>query len=276
VSGADYSNLLEQQFHRLPGFLQGLLRDPFNWIDDVVRDIAGQPEELLNAGAGYAALGRQISQLGAEQYQDRTAILAKAWQGQAYEAFSAQMTGIEQRIETLATATAQTQPLLEAAAQACTQSADVIVEIVEGTISFIIQDAVISGLASLFTFGAAAAAGAAAAVAEFATACDEVGGVVARLAALLEKVAALLAKIDEICTEAALYLKKLQVALKEAKGFQKLLPKLQRTGINMGVRAAAGTALDGKPFPGPAGGAYGAARSAYRGYQDAQQAQSGA
>lgn len=272
MSAAVYTNELEQQFNRLPGFLQSVLRDPFNWVDGKLKDIAGQPGQLVSAGNLYATLGKQIEQLATEQEQDRTSIIGGAYSGQSYDAFSAKMAEVEQEISKLGQATGQTQQLLDGAAQACAQSASMIVDIVEGTISFIIQDAVVSGLASLFTFGAAAAVGAAAAAAKFAAACEKVGGIIAKLTSLLEKLASLLEKIAEICTKVAEYLKKLQQDLNTAKGLQAMLAKLQRAGVNFGVRAGVGYGVDGGSIPGPIGGAGHAGLAGYQGWKDAHNA----
>jgi hypothetical protein len=274
MTAAVYTNELEQQFSRLPGFMQSVLRDPFNWVDGVLKDIAGQPDQLVSAGNAYAALGRQIGQLGAEQEQDRTAILGGAYAGASYEAFSAKMAEVERQISALGLATGQTQQLLDSAAQACAQSASMIVYIVEGTISFILQDAVVSGVLSLFTFGAAAAAGAAAAVAKFASACDRIGGIIAKLTSVLEKIASLLEKLAGICATVKTYLMTLQDQIKEAKGIKNLITKakMQRSGINLAVRTTAGYGVDGGAIPGPVGGGLHAGASGYQGGKDVHDA----
>jgi uncharacterized protein YukE len=271
VSTAVYSNELEQQFSRLPGFLQSVLRDPFNWVDGVLKDIAGQPGQLVSAGQAYAGLGQQIQQLGSQQQQDRTSIVSGAYAGASYDAFSAKMIEVEQRISSLGQATGQTQQLLDGAAQACAESASMIVSIVEGTISFILQDAVVSGVLSFFTFGAAAAAGAAVAAAKFATACEEVGGIVARLTTVLEKIAVLFEKIATICQDVVGRLNELQAVIKGQKGIGNLITKakLARSGINVAVRSGAGYAVDGGPIPGPVGGGVHAGADAYQGAKDA-------
>lgn len=274
-SADEYTNLLEQQFHRLPGFVQVVLRDPFNWVDDVVRDIAGQPAELVQAGQGYTALGRHIGSIGTGQSSDRAAILSHAWEGAAYDAFSAQMAAVEQRISTLGQAAAQAQPLLDAAAKACTQSADIIVELVEGFVSFALQDLIVSGALSLVSFGASAAAGAAAAVAKFADVCTEIGGIAEKLTTLLEKIAMLLEKIAALCEKASTFLKDLQKALKTEKGWknwQKWQATLKRAAVTTAARDAVWYPLDGGTFPGPVGAGLGVAEHGYQAVTDVQQA----
>ena len=198
MTAAVYTNELEQQVSRLPGFLQSVLRDPFDWVDGVLKGVAGQPDQLVSAGRAYAGLGRQSSSLALSRSRTAWRFSAVRTRGRRYKAFSAKMAEVEQQISTLGQATGQTQQLLDSAAQACAQSASMIVYIVEGTISFILQDAVVSGVLSLFTFGAAAAAGAAAALAKFAAACEKIGGIVAKLTSVLEKVAALLEKTGDL------------------------------------------------------------------------------
>lgn len=274
MTSVAYQNELEQQFSRLPGFLQDVLRDPFNWVDGILKDIAGNPEQLASAGEAYAALGRQITQLGTQQAQDRQSILNGAWDGQAYQAFSAKMVQVEQQIDSLGRAAGQTQQLLDSAAQACTESADAIVSIVEGVISFALQSAIIAGVTSLITFGASAAADAALIVAKFADACEEIGGIVARLSTVLEKIANVLADLARIGARVAKYLKDLKDALKDAKWLSKegFPIKAQGSAIAGAVRAATGEPLIGSPFPGIVGGLGHAAVDGYEGVKDAQHA----
>lgn len=269
-----YQNELEQQFNRLPGFIQSVLQAPFHWVDGVIKDVAGQPDQLVAAGQAYASLGTQISQLGTEQQQDRTSILSGAYSGKSYDAFSANMAQIEQQISNLGQATGQTQQILDAAAQACTQSASIIVQIVEGTISFILQDVVLSIVTSFFDFGASLAAGAAAAAAKFADACAQIGGVVAKLTPIMEKIAALLGELESICTKVQKYLESVQEVIATQKGLKNLITKqkMVRSGVNVAVRAGAGYGVDGGSIPGPAGAAvhvgidgYQAGKDAYNG-----------
>lgn len=278
MASTAYENELEQQFGQLPGFLQDVLREPFNWIDGVLKDIAGNPQQLLAAGEHYAAMGKQVSQLSEQAAQDRQSILSGAWEGQAYQQFSSKLAQAEQQITALGQSIAQTQPLLESAAQACAESASAIVSIVEGVVSFLLQDAIISGVTAVISFGASAAAGAAAAVAKAAEACEEIGGIVARLTSVLEKVAAMLEKIAAIVSKAERFMKELQEALKASKG---LKPWLTKSGfitkaegslVATGVRTVAGEALVGSPFPGIAGGVVHAAEDGYKADQEARQA----
>jgi uncharacterized protein YukE len=271
-SADEYSNLLEQQFARLPGFIQSVLEVPFHYVDDVIRDVAGQPMELVQAGQGYAALGKQIDAIGTEQQQDRAAILGHAWEGAAYDAFSAQMAQVEQRIASLGQAATQTQPLLDAAAKACAQSADIIVEIVEGFVSWVLQDLIVSTVLSFFTFGAAEAAGAALAVAKFADTVAEVGGVVEKLATVLEKIAQLLADLANLCKKIATFLTDLQTALKEAKGWAKIAAIMKRAAVTTVARDGVSLAIDGGTFPGPVGAGAGVAIHGAHAIGDVQQA----
>ncbi|HEV2370938.1 MAG TPA: hypothetical protein VGS19_02115 [Streptosporangiaceae bacterium] len=271
-SADEYSNLLEQQFQRLPGFVQSVLEVPFRGVDDVVRGIAGQPMELVQAGQGYAALGKQIDAIGTGQQRDRAVILGHAWEGAAYDAFSAQMAQVEQRISSLGQAAAQTQPLLDAAARACTQSADIIVGIVEGFVSWVLQDLIVSTVLSFFTFGAAEAAGAAIAVAKFADTVAEIGGIAEKLAAVLAKIAELLAELANLCKKITTFLTDLQTALTEAKGWAKVAAIMKRAAVTTVTRDGVSYAVDGGPFPGPVGAGAGTVAHGVQAVKDVQQA----
>jgi uncharacterized protein YukE len=199
VSNADdYSNALEQMFAHLPGWLQAPLRPAYDEIDGLLRQVAGNPPELIEAGDRYAALAAKISQIADEQATDRAKLISGHWHGQAYESFSAVTAGVETQLQTFAKAMANTQPVLTSAAQACTEGADAICQIVGTLITWLISSLVVNLALAFFTFGVSLAADVAEALGATADALVQIGAVTDRVATVLERVAALLKKIAEI------------------------------------------------------------------------------
>lgn len=265
-----YSNELEQQFARLPGFLQDALRWPYTEMDKGLKAVAGEPQELLAAGGKYSQVGQQIVQLAGEMASDRARLVNGKWEGQAYDAFTATMTRVEGQIRSLGQLTGEVKGVLADCAQACTEGANAIVQIVGALISFLLTSVVVNGILALFTFGASLAAEVAEALAAAAT-------TLARIAAVSEKVAAVLTKIAEILEKIAEFMREIETALTQlAEDYNKwkLLSKdaPKRLATAWGARTALHGAT-GVNIPGGGGELGHAGKSLLGGYQDVTQAQ---
>lgn len=196
TAAAAYSNELESMFSRLPGFLQDPLREPFNVINGLLLDVAGQPEELMQAGDKYAALGARIAQLAQQQAADRAA-LSGHWTGQAYTAFSTLMPEVETRIETLGNDVAKTREVLASAAQACTDGANTICEIVWALISWLLTSLVANAILAVVSFGASIAAEVTEALGGTLVALKNAFEVAERVSSVIEKVGQILEKLEQ-------------------------------------------------------------------------------
>lgn len=196
TAAATYSNELELMFNRLPSWLQDPLREPFKVIDGLLLDIAGQPEELMQAASKYAALGTQINQLAQQQRTDRGQ-LSGQWEGEAYTAFSTLMPEVESEIEALGNAVAGTQRVLAAAAQACTDGANTICEIVEALVSWLLTSLVFNAIFAIVSFGASLAAEVAEALGGALVALKNAFEVAERVSSVIEKVGQTLEKLEQ-------------------------------------------------------------------------------
>jgi WXG100 family type VII secretion target len=191
-----YSNELELMFNRLPSWLQDPLREPFKVIDGLLLDIAGQPEELMQAAAKYSALGARINQLAQEQRTDRGR-LSGHWEGEAYTAFSTLMPEVETQVETLGNAVSDTQRVLAAAAQACTDGANTICEIVEALVSWLLTSLVFNAIFAVISFGASLAAEVAEAMGGALVALKDAVEAGERVSSVIEKVGQTLEKLEQ-------------------------------------------------------------------------------
>jgi uncharacterized protein YukE len=196
TAAAAYTNELESMFNRLPGFLQDPLREPFNVINGLLLDVAGQPEELTQAGEKYAALGARIMQLAQQQSTDRAA-LSGHWAGQAFIEFSTLMPEVETRIETLGNDVTKTRDVLASAAQACTDGANTICEIVWALISWLLTSLVANAILAVVSFGASLAAEVAEALGGTLVALKNVFEAAERVSSVIEKVGQVIEKLEQ-------------------------------------------------------------------------------
>jgi WXG100 family type VII secretion target len=279
MTAAAYQNELESAFGQLPGWLQSPLRPIFDKFDEGLQWVAGDPDDLLRAGQVYVQLGRQIQQLTEQQRQDR-AKLAGAWAGDSYEAFTGKMQQIEQQLTTLSQATTKTQEVLQAAAQACVEGANMIIEIVVALIMWLVSTIVVNAALSVLTFGLSLAAEVAEAVAGALSSLARVLSCIEKVAQVLEKIAQVLKKIAKIIKEIVQLLKDLEGLLKELKDWSKA-PKLLKApadwalrkgvngAVNAGVSKGASVVTGGLDSPPGKGGAAIHAGADYKGAWDA-------
>jgi uncharacterized protein YukE len=197
TAAADYSNDLERLFSRLPGWLQSPLSGVYHELDRLLQDVAGNPEELIQASEKYPALANQIKQLALQQRSDRARLLTGEWKGLAYDAFNHLMPEVEAQIEQLATSVGETKEALTSAAQACLDGANAICEIVEALITWIVSTVIANVLLAVFTFGLSLAAEVAEAMGGALDALAQAEQVTERVASVIEKVGQVLEKIEK-------------------------------------------------------------------------------
>jgi uncharacterized protein YukE len=279
MTAAAYKNELENAFGQLPGWLQSPLRPVFDKFDEALHWVAGNPDDLLRAGQVYVQLGHQIQQFTEQQRQDR-AKLAGAWEGDSYEAFTSRMQEIEQGLTNLSQTTTKTQEVLQAAAQACVEGANMIIEIVVALIMWIISTIVVNVALSIFTFGLSLAAEVAEAIAGALASLARVLSVVEKVAQVLEKIAQVLKKIADVIKQIVQLLKRLEGLLKQLKAWSKE-PSLFKapvsaaarravfSGTNAAVTQGAGAATGGLDSPPGVGGSLLDAGEDYKGAWDA-------
>jgi uncharacterized protein YukE len=191
VTTDSYTNELERRFYSLPDVVQVALHEPFMWMNDALRQVAGQPQELLAAGWRYVRVAEMVRELGDQQTRDRTD-LAAAWSGEAFQSFDARMRSAEAQLADLAAAVRSTNELLEAGAQACVEGANMIIEIVSSLIMFALSTLAVNGALAVLTGGATMAAWLAGVTAKTIKAMADVVRVLEKTAVVLRKVVLML------------------------------------------------------------------------------------
>lgn len=210
-------NRLETWWAGLPGEIQSVFGFAYDKADELLHAVAGDPDDLVRAGSVYARIGPQISALGGDVQADAHSLSA-AWKGDSYTAFVARIDNLEQNMEAAADLTASTQEILNAAAQAAVDGANIIVDIVVTVIEFALGTLAIAAATAIISFGASMAAWVATELAEAAmalsrilTVVEKVAEVLLKVAQVLEKIAAILREIATIFMEWAKFVKGLKL-----------------------------------------------------------------
>ncbi len=240
MAAEQYSNELEQTFNSLPGWVQSPLRPIYDKMDEGLKWVAGNPDDLLKAGQAYVALGTQVQKLAQQQQTDRGKLSGR-WTGDAYEAFSRKMQEVEQNLGKLGEATGKTNEILEAGAEACVEGANMIIDIIVMVLSLILSELAINLALSVLTFGASLLAEVAEFIATALSGLARVLQVVEKVATVLEKVAQIFQKIASIFKEIKSILemiKELLAVLKDLKKGAKGLEKLGWFAAHAGGKAA--------------------------------------
>ena len=215
-----YQNELETWWAGMPSEIRSVFGFAYDKADELLHYVAGDPDDLVRAGSVYANIGPQITQLG-QTMQSDAASLGGSWEGEAYKSFKAKVDQLEQTLKATGDATAATDQILQAAAQAAVDGANTICDIVVTVIEFALGTLAIAAATAIISLGASMAAWAATELADAALALSRVLEVVGKVAQVLEKVAEVLQKIAKVLEEIA---KIFMDWAKFVKGL-KLLPK---------------------------------------------------
>jgi hypothetical protein len=268
-----YANELENWFSSFPSIIQDPIRPIFNAMNEGLKWVAGNPQELVHAGEAYAQLGENVHLLVRQQFADRSA-LAGHWSGVAYDAFTAKMQDIELKLDLLAESTKKTKELLEAAAQAAVDGANMIIDIIVSVLSLMLAELAINAALAAFTAGASLLALVAEWIAAGVRALSQILRVVGKVAEVLEKLCQLFVKLEKIFKMVASFfrgLKELLAVIKGAKEAATGLPaKAGWFAAHAGAKFGASKIIDGASggyvtIPGVAGEGW----NAIQDYRDA-------
>lgn len=192
-----YENKLETWWHGLPGEVQSVFGFAFDGVNGMLEAVAGDPDDLVRAGSVYLTLGPQITQIGTQLESDAKA-LGMSWQGDAFGAFVQKIDQLKTQLKNCGEATAATDEILRAAAQAAVDGANMIIDIFVTVIEFAIGSLVLALATSVISFGASMAAWVATQAAQAAMALSRVAAITAKVAQILVRVAEILQKIARI------------------------------------------------------------------------------
>ncbi len=281
--GTEYANKLEGWFSSLPGPIQSVLHEPFDWMNDKLEAVAGDPDDLMRVSSVYVQVGQQVHELVQEQVSQRKMLDGGVWTGDSYDAFTAKMGEIETSLNKLGDATGKTEEILKAGAQACVDGANMIIDIVVSLLSFALSTLAVNLALSVLSFGASMAAWVAEMIAKGLQSMAQVLNAIQKVAQILLKIAEIIKKLATILKQIAELLKAIKEvlqAIKAAAGATKLMSVgglAARGGAagayaltSHGISAATGGAIT---IPGGAGTGLHAAQDGHDLYGDVQDAQ---
>jgi uncharacterized protein YukE len=274
-----YANELENWFNSFPSVIQGPIRPIFDKMNEGLRWVAGNPQELTRAGDVYVQIGDRLHALVQEQITDRGK-LSGHWTGAGYDAFTKKMTDVEGKLDKLAESTKKTKEVLDAAAKAAVEGANMIIDIIVTALSFMLAELAINAALSVLTFGASLLAMVAEWIANGVAALAQIFRVVGKVAQVLEKLYEILMKLAEIFKMIASFfraLKELLAALKELKSGASGLGKVGWFAAHAGAKFGAAKVIQGVSggnvaIPGMAGEGVRAGKDYKNAWDDANQA----
>lgn len=228
---AEYQNKLEQYYGSAPGAVRTVMNafNAYDLIIDLLHKVCGDPNKVAAKGQDYIAAGRDIEAVGQAIDQARGGITY--WSGTARDAFDVKITQHVDKIGELATAVAKTDDILKAAAEACVQGANLIVDIVMMVIKWAIKSFLLALATSWCSFGATVAAWIGANLARGIAAFQKIMAALGKLGQFLQKLAALLKKIVQILQKVRQILQALQQVLQLAGQGDSQLGRLVGKGI---------------------------------------------
>lgn len=239
------ANKLESMFNGLPGILQSALHEPFTWMNNGLKSVAGDPQALLAAAPQYVAIATSVNQIAQAQIADADG-LGGSWHGDAYQAFRDFVGLIDDQLHQLSDALLKVPELLSSGADACVEGANMIIDLVTSLLMFAISMAVVNLALAIFTFGLSAAAWVVEVVAAAARTAGQVASVITKVSQVLMKIAEVLSKLARILEKIVVQLKRLQQALSKAKAAAKAAKgadKARKYSAFAGANALTGKAV---------------------------------
>lgn len=274
-----YANELETWFASFPSVLQDPLRPVFDKMNEGLRMVAGDPQQLVATAAVYVAAGDRLQLLVQEQVADRQK-LAGHWTGPSYEAFCARMADIEGKLGQVGDATRQTKEILEAAAQAAVDGANLITDLIVTLLTLLLAELAINAALFVLSLGASALAFIAEAIASALVTLSEIFMVVAEVGEVLFQLSQLFTKLAQLFRVLVKFfdaLKAMLLALKTLKDASSGMAKVGWFSAHAGGKWAASKVIDGAtggwvPIPGVAGGSWDTGNDYHDGWQSADKA----
>lgn len=246
----EYNNTLDTWYSNCHWAIQEVLRSPYETVSGWLRWVTGDPNKVAGQGPVYTQIAQQVEQLATDVRSTATGI--SGWEGSAHDNYLMTMGKVEESLQKIAPAIAQTNEILKAAAETSVEAANMILDIIRGVIEFLVSSLAISAALAVFTFGASFAGWIAANLAKGAHAVAKISSGLTKVANVLTKIAQALEKIAKIMKQIAEFLKAIKEILQLLKDLKKdvgLIGKVVITGvesiIKMPINAAGNVVLDG-------------------------------
>ncbi|GAA3867240.1 hypothetical protein [Tessaracoccus defluvii] len=235
-----YNNALDTWYNDCPGPVQQVLSYPYGQVSEALRFVTGDPNKVAGYGPTYLAVSREIERISGEVESLNSGIVG--WEGEARTAFGGAAQTLSDSLHSLAPAVAQTQEILNAAAETSVEAANMILDIIRSLIEFLLTSLAIAAALAAFTFGASAAAWVAANLAKGAHALAKIMQGLTRVAQVLTRIAQALEKIARVLQQIKRILEQLKLLLDVVKAAKKAAP-LAGKAMALAITAAARTPI---------------------------------
>jgi F420-0:gamma-glutamyl ligase-like protein len=222
VTDTDYANKLEQWYNSTPEIVQSVLAQPFNAMNGTLKAVAGNPQELMAAGARCTERSTAVRQIALLHGEEAKAVTS-VWSGEAFSTFDELNEEFTDKVDHAAELIAKIEEVLKAAAEAAIEGADMIFEIIVELVEMAIATLVLNAALAAVTFGTSMLAAAAEVVGESAVALSRVAAAAKKVAGLLIRVEKVLQKLSKILLDVAEYMKRLEKTLQTYKEVKEAL-----------------------------------------------------
>lgn len=229
VVQAEYSNKLEQFYNGAPGAVKTVMNffGAFDMIRDLLYKVTGDPNKVAGKGADYIQAGQDIQAVAEAVSAARSGITQ--WSGAARSEFDAKIVEHVEKIGDLAQAVTKTDEILKAAAKACVEGANLVIDIVVTVVKWCIRSFLAALATSWCSFGATVGAWIGANVARGIQAFQKIMSALQKLGSFLQKLATMLQKLSQILAKVKTILQAIQQVLSAVgesdSGFGKLVGK---------------------------------------------------
>ncbi|HEY0697296.1 MAG TPA: WXG100 family type VII secretion target, partial [Micromonospora sp.] len=178
------------------GAAYSIIKPIVDFLSHPLDQVTGDPDALAEKARAWRDAAAQLDRLAEAELGARTDLLSY-WEGEAAEAFSAEMAQVNQSLTEIGDHFEGTAQLLEGSAEGARQAQELVEQIVRELIAWLIVTIIVALASSWITLGASVAAGAAAGAVEAGLAGTRAAAVAVKLANLLRKVAAFLKKMSD-------------------------------------------------------------------------------
>lgn len=166
------------------GAVYGAVKPLVGFLADPMDETTGDPEGLRSSAAAWRAAAADMRELSGQELTARHTVMA-AWEGDAAQAFDAEMSAVYDNLVEIAQHFDDTADLLEQGAVGAQEAQEVVEQIVRELIAWAIVTLIIALGSSWITLGASMVAGAGLVAAEAAVAAGRCLVVTRRLVVLL-------------------------------------------------------------------------------------------
>lgn len=187
VSGLPIAGLIADPLHTLLTFGLGFLIDVIKPLDDALKLVTGDEEELKNAAEEFGEVSKKLESL-AKDFKDKIGSGLSSWRGASANAARERLVEFGTGIEDTKGVADSIVTLLEGSAALMKTAYDLVMDLIASLIEWLIITWLAAQAAAVPTLGASEVAAAVATTAEVAVATTRVGRIVQRVTAVLQKI----------------------------------------------------------------------------------------